>query len=852
MRHWRPRRAHPHSRILWVFLSLFNIFICYAATVALGGEVSAHAYDRCNSSLMATAGFNDSAAQQFVFQTALELLYTSFASSEAAASLVRRGYAHNVLEYAAMLAMRGNASDCPFFRELLREYGTAFARNPKALASDFFAALPLAAAIHYGLENSWITVSDPGLDPAVIHAVCKPDWTLRGAQNQAMIKAAGTALCLASIPSQILGGSATTTYAAYIEAVWDDFAVRAQGDTTENAPQYNVIFLSGLWVLVNLNQTRCDWLQKSANAFNMFMDFANQVSPLGILPSYGDDGLGTPLVFAGDWASVLALAAKLYAGHVTGSGDMTAVSLLEAAAYRVWQFQTSGPLTTKAGNSVGVFLHPVRSTQPLFHMALLAHPTWADLRAGATAAVGANSAATRAIVTARVPQTPDKVIVTATDSSDAGNQSLFACASVYSSPFAYHAHAQQLGTMAMLSMNDAVLLYGLGYNNRLQNQSNTMVLVPRQQLSMPSVMNGIWQSAMLPTENLEPYVAGMSFETLATGLLSLQQTASLLRNFNRTVTFRVQYRGPGTGKLTVRNLRLVSGAGEERAAPLLASTGMRGASDNGAEVAFENCGGDAVAFNTYALRNGSVTFSVTEYPYVAFDWKFEVFPNTACEPGKPPPAGAGSITAPSYTLLIFRASPSSLFDINVLTDPMPRPRDVEAAPMTSLGEAGSSPWQAAARYRIRGYGTADTIWTRELFLSAVAERTLLVRDTVECGDALLQRGYASIGPVWNFLGTAYQLNSSDRTVYIRGFPNAVTKVAHDDRLVAEVRVRSNTTAQLQVSNTQLLWANVRPVVVRAQAPITSSQKTLRFETTIRLVSESPAGALWHKYQTLDF
>ncbi|KAF6002333.1 hypothetical protein F1559_000117 [Cyanidiococcus yangmingshanensis] len=290
----------------------------------------------------------------------------------------------------------------------------------------------------------------------------------------------------------------------------------------------------------------------------------------------------------------------------------------------------------------------------------------------------------------------------------------------------------------MLSMSDAVLLYGLGYNNRLSNQSNKVVLTREQPISMTAVMNGIWQTAMLPTSNLEPYTVGISGEALAIGLLSSQEMDSSLRNFNRTVTFRVQYRGAGTGTLTVRNLRLQDDVQPGRVLPLPAAEGATGANDNGSQVTYSSCGGDAVAFHTYPLRNGSVTFSASEYRYVAFDWKFEAQTDSSCEAGKPPPAAAGSANAPSYTLLIFRASPSALFDLNVLTNPMPRPTVVEAQPLSVMEAADSGSWQAAARYRLQGYGSEDSEWTRDLYLSAAANRTLLVRDTLVVGDALIR------------------------------------------------------------------------------------------------------------------
>jgi hypothetical protein len=776
-------------------------------------------------------------ARSFVFQVALPMLEASFGAPGAAANLIRRSYAHNVLEYAAMLAMRGRPNDQPLFRQLLADYASAFTQNPQALASDFFSALPLASAIRHGLANSWIATSDSFLDPVMIDAVCKPDWSLRGAQNQAMIKAAGTAYCLSSIPSLLLNESVGSTYSAYIEAVWNDFSIRAQGDTTENAPQYNVIFLSGLWVLVHANQTRRNWLRNSANAFHMFTDFAEQVSPLGVLPSYGDDGLGTPLVFAGDWASVLAFAGRLYDNHVTGNGNLLEVSQLQAAALRVWQFNTAGPLTTTAGDAVGVFLHPVRSTQPLFHMALLDSPTANELQLGAAVADPYGSEAL-ATVTTRVPETPDKVVLVSNDNQQASKSAaLFACADVFSSPFAYHAHAQQVGALAMLSMGDAVLLYGLGYNNRLANQSNTMVLSRSKPLSMAAVMQGVWQTAVLPTSNLEPFTVGLSGTALAIGLLSTSEMGSDLRNFNRTVTFRVQYRGAGTGNLTIRNLRLQAQTESGQTYPLPAAEGASGANTDGSQVTYSSCGGDAVAFHTYPLRNGSVTFSIKDYPYVAFDWKFEAQTDRPCEAGKPPPAAAGSTNAPSYTLLIFRASPSALFDLNVLTDPMPRPQVVAAQPIPAADAPDSGLWQAAASYRLEGFGSQDTTWTRELFLSTAANETLLVRDTVIVGNDLAQSGYGSLGPVWNFLGRAFEFVNASGIIRIRGFPNAATMVAHDDQLVAEVRLRCHPNSSIQVSNSQVMWANAQPVVVTAQVPVPAESQTIRFETTIRLLSE---------------
>ncbi|KAK4538267.1 hypothetical protein CDCA_CDCA16G4292 [Cyanidium caldarium] len=752
---------------------------------------------------------------EFVFHKAVPRLWSTFDSSSKASDLLQRGYWENVPQMAALLALRGEPADAAVYRELWSAYAAAFQAQPSALSSNFFSGSAAATAAYHGHRRGWLSSADLSAAAGLLQAVCAPDWSLRGAQNQAFARAAGTALYVGLLSTALpLSGTDAAEFAAYVDAVWSDFAVTAHGDTTENAPQYNVIFLANLFLLADGNATRHHFLQQSAAAFRMMVNFALQVSPSGALPSYGDDGLGTPLVFAGDWAAVLARAVSLYEGQVTGTKTAQDVDAMRAAAQRVWRFNTGDPLTTAAPHRVGVYLHPIRSTQPLFHIAMLQAPSAALLSAASPAGLYAGLAG--ATVLTRYPQVPDKVLLLQAHHDSDVRSSAFVVGDVFLSPLAYHSHAQQIGALSMYSVGDAVLLYGLGYNNRLQNQSNTLVVTPPDPPSMSSVMAGQWQTARLPTSLLEPLSAAAAGGNGSAAV-------NPWRAFNRTVTFRVQYRGGGSGTLTVRNVQLQSAysGGHGRVLPLPSAVDGFGAVDGGRQAQYHNCGGDRVTFNTYTLANGSVVFDCQQYPYLQFEWQFVVNASAGC-------GGDAGGTAPdnTNTLLIFRASPNAAYDVNVLTAPMPTPTLTEAVPLPATA---TSTGQYGARYRFTGYGTPDTNWTRELYLNA--DRSLLVRDTVVVGAQWVRDGYGPVGPIWNLLGNAYEQDGS--TVTVRGFPNTASAVAHDDALQATVHVGGgDASVPVQVSNQSVLWANVQPVRIWAQQLPRHAGQVLLFETRI--------------------
>ena len=121
-------------------------------------------------------------------------------------------------------------------------------------------------------------------DVSAVHAfVCKTFATeTPDSNNQHYQRGAGLALAAKTFPA----AKQAKEWQTYAEQVFK--LVTAAGDITEDAPNYNRIDMSFLWLLAeSLNKTR----ELTSPSFRaMFARFAAQVAPSGLIPSYGDSG----------------------------------------------------------------------------------------------------------------------------------------------------------------------------------------------------------------------------------------------------------------------------------------------------------------------------------------------------------------------------------------------------------------------------------------------------------------------------------------------------------------------------------------------------------------------------------
>ena len=409
--------------------------------------------------------------RQFVSESAVAL-EPRFAQPE---KLIQGTAAHNVAEMAALEAQLYRWTDKRRHAdESLRlltalvedwESTTEGGRKRYRLYGDFFLGFPLAEAY---LQLSECDQA-PRLDPlearfkALLRAVCYP--LQRGDHNQAMCRALGTQLAVSLFPDLDAEGK----WSAYLDDVWNDwYELR---DTTENAPNYNAIFLASMLRLAELTDREA--LLRDDRVRRMFERFRDQVSPSGHFPAYGDDGERGAFRGLSAWPAVFERAARLYS-------DPTFCY----AARRVLAAERTVDRPT------------VHSAQPLL---LLSYADrWVDPALKPLAFLPETGVLTRR--TPNDPRAPDKLILS--------------CPTSPAKPFVmvdlfargHHAHPEQAGAMVWYESGGTIFIQSLGYHNRAAYEASTFVVQPTEGNFPygPQPKAGEWQSADLPTARLEP------------------------------------------------------------------------------------------------------------------------------------------------------------------------------------------------------------------------------------------------------------------------------------------------------------------------------------------------------------
>lgn len=97
----------------------------------------------------------------------------------------------------------------------------------------------------------------------------------------------GLAMAAATFGS-IMPEKVTESFVIYAKAVWASLI--RNGDLVEDAPNYNRIDVTVMWMLWDVLGAPPIPHNVSTTLHGMFVRFKNQISPSGIIPSYGDSG----------------------------------------------------------------------------------------------------------------------------------------------------------------------------------------------------------------------------------------------------------------------------------------------------------------------------------------------------------------------------------------------------------------------------------------------------------------------------------------------------------------------------------------------------------------------------------
>lgn len=336
----------------------------------------------------------------------------------------------------------------------------------------------------------------------------------QGAFNQAFARVAGLALAAKTLPDL----REAPSWRRESEKIWDDWF--HQRDTTENAACYNGISLTFLFILGDALD-RTERFQDPA-VRRMFERFRDQISPLGVVPEYGDSGDADWAMFHcwGNWVAALERAAHVYHDPAY---RWAAVRLFQAACRH------------SAARPPDQRLDAMNTAY-----ALCLADQWRDRQIRPQP-----SRATSAVAYRREPgndHAVDKILLASSRQPGVP----FVMVELFAR--SYHAHEDQLGAVLYYEAGDVPLLHGLGYHNRAAEQANLLMMCPTGE-SFPHKPQpftaGIWYEASLPARRMPP--------------LATTGEGRDLRHFDK-LTFRVAEDGPTD--LFLANLRLKGPKGE--------------------------------------------------------------------------------------------------------------------------------------------------------------------------------------------------------------------------------------------------------------------------------------------------
>lgn len=378
---------------------------------------------------------------------------------------------------------------------------------------DFFLPFPLFSAYRLLDEAGKIDATTRDEMKQVAVAVCAP--VLRGNFNRPMARATGQALAAKLFPDV----PESSHWRKSAEDVWNDWY--AGGDTTENALNYNAIFVGYAFELADLLGHTND-MAANANVRAMYERFRDQVSPSGITAGYGDSAE------LDDWPFFVAGFERAAATWHDPTLRWAAVQMFDA----------------------GMRLRPPGKSKDediRFFFPLALAEGWADASLTPEAPKVGTAVLTRR--EPRNPRMPDKLVLA--PSREPGAPFLLCDDYAGTAGHAFpqwggmHSHPQW-GSIAYFEAGGEPVLHSLGYNNRSPAHANLLLVTPPSEpfpYGRSDVQPGKWTEARLPLRALAPISSG-----------------DARRNVD-SITLRVEC--PQALELSVKDVRLVGPAGEQ-------------------------------------------------------------------------------------------------------------------------------------------------------------------------------------------------------------------------------------------------------------------------------------------------
>ena len=581
--------------------------------------------------------------------------------------------------------------------------------------ADFFTSPALMLAFTALQRGGVLAAADEAATRSYAIKTFKPEAPV-DSNNQHYQRAVGLGLAARAFP----GVPQATAWQKYAEDVWS--LVENLGDITEDAPNYNRIDLTYLWLLADmLGKTE----QLRAPSFHaMFLRFSAQVSPSGVLPSYGDSG-GSKKVTANNFSN--APWANPWGGFVAG---------FVRAAYE-WQ-DTELASTASLMFASGVALQPLgddySDVSEAFRLVLGANWTerqWLPLESPMPhvhSRVDLASLLKRP--DANGPANYDKVVLRSSQVASGA----FVLSDLFASaiPVPPHAHENQHGQVNWFEYAGVPLVSSLGYDNR--GPADTNLLLLRKNSSsfphrIPKFAANAWEHATLPTRRMGSGSITISQITLriewdgkpisfAAAGLSLRGTSGsrALHLFDNMDAWQYP-----TGASVVQQYVSLPGDGSTGNSSALVWSLPAGE------------GGQAgAAFITRKMKKPLI-FSAEEFQELHVDWKI---------------SRNSDVTR---TFILRLASSPYAVDYHA--------SELNLAPILQNATVDTAGDDSAALLSYTDWFSYDVHLNRTMVLAG-PEGVLLVRDVLDVGPAAAQAGMQA-GPIWHFGPIAQPVAGSD-------------------------------------------------------------------------------------------
>ncbi len=588
----------------------------------------------------------------------------------------------------------GAVSDIRRLVEQVNQTKTAdFFTSPSLMLA--FAALKRAGVLSAADEAAVRTYATKTFKPAVP----------ADSNNQHYQRAVGLELAAQAFPD----APQATVWQEYAEDVWS--LVDALGDITEDAPNYNRIDLTYLWVLADLLGKTERLRAPSFHA--MFARFSAQVSPSGVLPSYGDSGASQKLTthnfsnvpWSNPWGGFVA-------GFVRAASEWQDAELSDTASLMFASGVSSQPLGGVYGD-----------VSEMFRLALAID--WFNRQpVRSMASVPRVDAAPSAVLTrpdSNGVDRFDKVVLRSNNRSDTGGAFLLSDLFASEVPVPPHAHENQHGQVNWFEYAGVPLVSSLGYDNRGPADTN-LLLLRRANSSFPHRIPkfdaNTWEHATLPTRRM------------GSGRVSISQ-----------LTLRIEWDGkPISFSAAEFSLHGPSG---KRALNLFDDPAMwqypRGASVSKQNVSLPGDDGRrSVSALVWSLPSGKsgqagaqfivhrmeqpLTFQAEDFPEIHVDWRIS------------------SNSDVTRTFILRVASSPNAVDYHA--------SELNLAPILQSATVDTTGDDAVAQLAYTQWFGYDMSLNRSMILAG-PEGVLLVRDVLDIGTAAVETGMQA-GPIWHF------------------------------------------------------------------------------------------------------